>query len=186
MSALAERLAAARIVLTDGGIETRLIYEYHRPLPDFASFLPLFDPQGRPAIEALYAGYMAVAAEFPFLMQIGTPTWRAHPEGLARQGFTAPDDLRRVNAEAVVLLRDLRRTMALEERVIIAGVIGPRRDGYDPAGAPDARPIMRARPQSSPASTSTCRMRRPSRAPRSSSASRAPWRRPACPMRWRR
>lgn len=30
-------------------------------------------------------------------MQIGTPTWRAHPECLNRLGFAAPGDVERVN-----------------------------------------------------------------------------------------
>src|SRR5258708_2799342 len=55
---------------------------------------------------------MEVATDHDLPMQIGTPTWRAHPEGLARQGFAAAGDLARGN--------------------------GPRRDGYDPHGAPDA------------------------------------------------
>ena len=101
MARFADRLKAAPVMLTDGGIETRLIYEFHRPLPDFASFLPLFDPEGRAALAAIYRSYMKVAAEHDLPMQIGTPTWRAHPEGLARQGFAAAGDLARVNGEAV-------------------------------------------------------------------------------------
>jgi S-methylmethionine-dependent homocysteine/selenocysteine methylase len=128
----------APVMLTDGGIETRLIYQDHLTLPDFASFLPLFDPSGRRAIEALYRSYFAIAADTGLPMQIGTPTWRAHPEGLARQGFTAPGDLHRVNAAAVALLRDLRQAFGLQGQVFIAGVMGPRRDGYDPHNAPDA------------------------------------------------
>ena len=138
MARFADRLKAAPVMLTDGGIETRLIYEFNRPLPDFASFLPLFDREGRRALTAIYRSYMEVAADHDLPMQIGTPTWRAHPEGLARQGFAAAGDLARVNGEAVTFLKDIRRDLGLEDQVFIAGVIGPRRDGYDPTGAPDA------------------------------------------------
>ena len=41
-------------------------------------------------------------------------------------------------AEAVALLQDMRRALGLTDSVFIAGVIGPRRDGYDPRGAPRA------------------------------------------------
>ena len=112
-------------MLTDGGIETRLIYEFHRPLPDFASFPPLFDPAGRAALAAIYRSYMKVAAEHDLPMQIGTPTWRAHPEGLARQGFAAAGDLARVNGEAVAFLQDVR-DLGLLDKAFIAGVIGPQ------------------------------------------------------------
>jgi hypothetical protein len=37
MARLADRLKAAPVLPTDGGIETRLIYEFPRSLPDFAS-----------------------------------------------------------------------------------------------------------------------------------------------------
>ena len=53
MASFADRLKAAPVMLTDGGIETRLIYEFNRPLPDFASFLPLFDREGRRALAAI-------------------------------------------------------------------------------------------------------------------------------------
>ena len=138
MARFADRLKAAPFMLTDGGIETRLIYEFHRPLPDFASFLPLFDPEGRAALTAIYRSYMEIAADHELPMQIGTPTWRAHPEGLARQGFGATGDLARVNGEAVTFLKDMRRDLGLLDEVFIAGVIGPRRDGYDATGAPNA------------------------------------------------
>jgi S-methylmethionine-dependent homocysteine/selenocysteine methylase len=133
-----EAVRQAPVMLTDGGVETRLIYQDHLKLPDFASFLPLFDPTARPMLAALYRGYLDIARDTGLPMQVGTPTWRAHPEGLARQGFTAAGDLHRVNAAAVTLLKDLRQAGALQGLVFIAGVMGPRRDGYDPANAPDA------------------------------------------------
>lgn len=138
MSRFADRLKTAPVMLADGGIETRLIYEFHRPLPDFASFPALFDAEGRAALTAIYRSYMAVAADHDLPMQIGTPTWRAHPEGLARQGFGDASDLARVNGAAAAFLKDMRRDLGLEDKVFIAGVIGPRRDGYDPGAAPDA------------------------------------------------
>ena len=138
MSRFADRLKAAPVMLTDGGIETRLIYEFHLALPDFGSFLPHFDIEGRAALDTIYRSYMKVAAEHDLPMQVGTPTWRAHPEGLVRQGFPAVGDLARVNGEAVAFLKDMRGDLGLEDKVFIAGVIGPRHDGYDPSGAPDA------------------------------------------------
>ncbi|SJZ95414.1 homocysteine S-methyltransferase [Enhydrobacter aerosaccus] len=138
MSRFADRLRTAPVLLADGGIETRLIYEFHRPLPDFASFLPLFTPDGRADLTAIYRSYMQVALDYDLPMQVGTPTWRAHPEGLARQGFSAPEDVDRVNGEAAAFLRDLRGELGAEDKIFIAGVVGPRRDGYDPHGAPDA------------------------------------------------
>ena len=129
---------SAPVMLTDGGIETRLIYEDRLDLPEFASFLPLVRPGERRTLEAIYDSYLAVAAESGLPMQLGTPTWRAHPECLARLGFGAPGDLARINGAAVALLQERRRMAGLEGSAWIAGVMGPRRDGYAPADAPDA------------------------------------------------
>lgn len=135
---LADLLSSASVILADGGIETRLKYEFGIPLPEFASFLPLFDEAQRPALEAIYRSYIAIAVEFRRTMQVGTPTWRAHPECLKRLGFKKPEDLHRVNAQAVALLQTLKSDGAAHDLVVIAGVIGPRRDGYDPHNAPSA------------------------------------------------
>ncbi|MGF7162328.1 S-methylmethionine-dependent homocysteine/selenocysteine methylase [Rhodoligotrophos appendicifer] len=98
--------------------------------------MPLVRPGQRWALEAIYRSYLEIAAETQLPMQLGTPTWRAHPDCLARLGFGHADDLARINGAAVRLLHDLRRDMGLEYLIAIAGVIGPRRDGYDPAEAP--------------------------------------------------
>lgn len=134
----AERLKSEPVFLAEGAIGTRLIYEFKREMPDFAEFIHLYDPAGRADLIAIYRSYMEIAAEYDLPMLVSAITWRAHPEGLARQGFDAPGDLARVNGDAVAIIRDLRRELRLEHNIYIAGVIGPRFDGYDPAGAPDA------------------------------------------------
>jgi homocysteine S-methyltransferase len=133
-----ERVKAAPAILTEGAIVTRLVYEFGLSVPDSASFVHLFQDRGRSALTAVYQSYMAIAAQYNIPMQVGTATWRAHPDGLVKQGFVAPSDLKTVNEEAVVFLQDLRRALKLEGTVYIAGVIGPRVDGYDAAGAPGA------------------------------------------------
>jgi S-methylmethionine-dependent homocysteine/selenocysteine methylase len=134
----AERVRTAAPILTEGAIVTRLVYEFGLAVPDSASFVHLFRDDGRRALTAVYTGYMKIAAEYGLPMLVGTATWRAHPDGLLKQGFSAPDDLQRVNTEAVVFLRNLRNALGLDELIYVGGVIGPRRDGYDARGAPDA------------------------------------------------
>ena len=133
-----ERVSTATAILTEGAIVTRLVYEFGLSVPDSASFVHLFQDDGRRALRAVYESYMTIAAQYGIPMQVGTATWRAHSDGLVKQGWIAPGDLRTVNREAVVFLQDLRRSLKLEGTVYIAGVIGPRVDGYDSAGAPNA------------------------------------------------
>jgi S-methylmethionine-dependent homocysteine/selenocysteine methylase len=115
------------LILTDGGIETRIIYEFGRPLPDFTAFTLLDDPEGRRILETIYRSYLEVAVSSSLPIQLGTPTWRASSKWGA--------DVERINEDAVLFLRELAADAAV--RVIIAGVIGPSSDGYDPAAALD-------------------------------------------------
>ncbi len=128
------------LVLADGGIETRIIYEFHRPLRDFCAFELLDDTEGRAILTQIYRSYAEVAARFDLPIQLGTPTWRA-----SRNWTT---DVIRYNREAVALIRDvIAQTGA---RAIIAGVIGPATDGYDPThglGAAEAETYHREQAQ---------------------------------------
>jgi homocysteine S-methyltransferase len=133
-----ERLQSSPVILTQGAILTRLKYEFQLPTPNSATFVHLFNPAGREAFNEIYRGYMQIASDHNLPMLVKTPTWRAHGDSLVREGFIAPDDLARVNGEAVAFLRDLRQDMQLEDSIYIAGEIGPMIDGYDASGAPDA------------------------------------------------
>ena len=52
-----------RIFLTDGGIETTLIYHEGLELPDFAAFVLLDDADGRAALQRYYEPYVAIARD---------------------------------------------------------------------------------------------------------------------------
>ena len=109
------------ITLTDGGIETRIIYEFKHPIGDFESFELLEDESGRNILGQIYQSYADVAVRYGLPIQLGTPTWRA-----SRKWTSA---VMRVNAEAVELLREVAHRAA-GTRIILAGVIGPASDGY--------------------------------------------------------
>ena len=131
-------VAEAPVILTDGGIETRIMFETDIPLdrPSGAAAL-LDDRRGRRALEDIYAGYLDAADGLPII--IGTPTFRAQPDRLAASGRTEADAVDQVNAAAVAMhraLRDARPDAA--DRIFIAGVIGPKGDAFIAAEAPDA------------------------------------------------
>jgi S-methylmethionine-dependent homocysteine/selenocysteine methylase len=109
------------VTLTDGGIETRIIYEFKRPIGDFEAYQLLADEAGRDILRRIYQSYGQVAARYGLPIQLGTPTWRAS------RRWTK--DVGRVNAAAVELLRAVRQRFA-DVQIILAGVIGPASDGY--------------------------------------------------------
>ncbi len=123
--------------VTDGGLETDLIFNHGVDLPDFAAFPLLEDEGGRALLSQYYAGYAAVARAAGAALLLETPTWRANPDWGARLGYDAAA-LARVNAASVAFLRGVAAEHAAAvARVEFAGVVGPRGDGYVPGAAVD-------------------------------------------------
>ena len=109
------------ITLTDGGLETRIIYEFKRQIGDFEAYKLLEDEAGRGILRRIYQGYAQVAVRYGLPIQLGTPTWRASRKWTK--------DVGSVNAAAVELLRAVRQQFS-GVKIILAGVIGPASDGY--------------------------------------------------------
>lgn len=118
------------IFLTDGGIETTLIFHHGIDLPHFASFVLLGDEAGVSALRRYYRSYLDIAAGAGTGFVLETPTWRANADWGARLGYDAAS-LNRVNRDAVEFLEELRaRYAGRTGPIVISGNIGPRGDGY--------------------------------------------------------
>ena len=118
----------ADVFLTDGGIETTLIFDDGFDLPDFAAFVLLDDEAGRAAMVRYYESYVATALRDEVGIVLETATWRANADW--SQGLT-PEQLAEVNRDAVDLLVDVRRRLETPATpIVISGCIGPRGDGY--------------------------------------------------------
>jgi len=115
--------------ITDGGMETTLIFNEGIALPDFASFILLEDPTGVDVLRAYYTSYLEIAAQHGVGIVLDTPTWRANPDWGDRLGYSAAE-LADVDRRGVALLEELRATADGVTHVIISGCIGPRGDGY--------------------------------------------------------
>ena len=116
--------------VTDGGLETDLVFHRGRDLPDFAAFPLLDEPTGVELLTGYYRQYVAVAAAAGAGCVLETPTWRANPDWGTRLGYDAAG-LDRVNRAAVDLVR---RVADGRVPARISGVVGPRGDGYVAAG----------------------------------------------------
>lgn len=131
--------------VTDGGLETDLIFHRGLDLPDFASF-PLLDAEeGRAVLTDYYRAYAEVAARAGAGLLLETPTWRANTDWGSRLGYDA-EALRRVNSDAVRFLRGLAGGVDVAE-VLVVGVLGPRGDGYLPGDLDADRYADYHRPQ---------------------------------------
>jgi S-methylmethionine-dependent homocysteine/selenocysteine methylase len=58
------------ITLTDGGIETRIIYEFKHAIGDFESFELLEDESGRNILGQIYQSYADVAVRYALPIQL--------------------------------------------------------------------------------------------------------------------
>ncbi len=117
----------ADLFLTDGGLETTLVFIDGIDLPDFAAFPLLDSDAGRATLAGYYAPYLDLAEQMDVGIVLDTPTWRANPDWGARRGYDAAD-LEQVNRRSVGFVMGLVGERRLT--VVPNGVVGPRGDGY--------------------------------------------------------
>lgn len=119
--------------LTDGGIETTLIFHERFELPYFAAFHLLKDQAGCEALRKYFRTYAALAKRYEKGLILESPTWRANPDWGSKLGYPT-EALAEANRKAIDLLREIRDECETEKTpMIISGCIGPRGDGYVPA-----------------------------------------------------
>jgi S-methylmethionine-dependent homocysteine/selenocysteine methylase len=124
--------------VTDGGLETDLIFHQGADLPEFAAYPLVRSDEGRGLLRDYYAGYARVAERAGRGLRLETPTWRANPDWAALLGDDATA-LADANRAAV----DLMRTIAEEwggrlAGTRVVGTVGPRGDGYAAGSASSA------------------------------------------------
>lgn len=121
-----------RIFLTDGGLETDMIFNRKMELPFFAAIDLLGSAAGRQALDRYFREYLELARTHGAGLVLESPTWRASQDWAEALGLT-PQELDGRNAEAIRLLHALRlEYWPLGVASVISGCIGPRGDGYDP------------------------------------------------------
>ena len=120
-----------QLFLTDGGLETTLVFHEGWDLPSFEAFVLLDSDRGRQALSSYLDRYvpMAIAAGAGFILE--SPTWRANPDWAEKLGY-GREALARVNRDAIDFLIEIRaRYETQTSPMVISGCIGPRGDGYD-------------------------------------------------------
>lgn len=120
--------------VTDGGLETDLIFHHGLDLPLFAAFPLVRSVEGRAHLKRYFDSYATIAAAAQTGLLLETPTWRASADWATRLGWSA-SDVAAANVEAVELLagwgRDYREGNGVQD-VLVVGMVGPRGDGYAP------------------------------------------------------
>lgn len=119
-----------RIFLTDGGLETTMVFHEGIELPHFAAFVLLDSEAGRQALVRYYEAYLAVARERGTGFVLDSPTWRASSDWADKLGYSTAA-LKSINIRSIAFLEELRaRWEQPNAPCIVNGAIGPRGDGY--------------------------------------------------------
>ena len=118
--------------MTDGGLETTLIFHDGFDLPEFAAVDLLRSEEGTEALRSYYARYAELARELGVGFVLESPTWRASPAWAARLGYSVAE-LDALNRASIALMEEIReRYESPETPFVISGCIGPQGDGYAP------------------------------------------------------
>ena len=119
-------------ILTDGGLETVMIFHEGVELPYFASFDLLRSEEGRARLRAYFDPYIEIARRERVGLLLESTTWRASADWGAKLGL---DDagLAAINRQAIAFLEEVRAANETPEvPMVISACIGPRGDGYAP------------------------------------------------------
>lgn len=122
----------ADLFLTDGGLETSLIFLDGVELPYFAAFHLLKDSEGRNRLKNYYRRYLRIAKDFQTHFILDSPTWRANPDWIEKLHYPK-EAVYEINESAIGLIKELQKEYeGAISNIIINGCIGPRGDGYHP------------------------------------------------------
>ena len=122
-----------QLFLTDGGMETTLIFHKGLELNEFSSFELLKTPEGCQTLKEYFDDYLNIAKRYDRGFILEAPTWRANPDWGTRLGYSAKQ-LAAINQKAIEFLEGIRGEYETERTpMVISGCLGPRGDGYDPS-----------------------------------------------------
>lgn len=131
------QLAGDQMFVTDGGLETDLVFHHGIELPCFAAFPLVEGPATRDVLRRYYAGYLDIAREHGTGFVVESPTWRANPDWAERLGFS-PERLDAVNLAAMELAEEVRAAAAADGiTAVTSGCIGPREQAMTATEAED-------------------------------------------------
>ena len=124
---------SSKTFMTDGGLETDLIFNKGLDLPEFAAFDLLKSSEGKQILRNYFEDYLVIAKKKCQGFVLEAPTYRANPDWVVKIGYTV-DDLQVIHNTAIDELEGLRNEFENDNfKVPISVCIGPRGDGYVPS-----------------------------------------------------
>ena len=118
--------------ITDGGIETVLLFQQGIELPCFAAFDVLKNEEHCAWLRQYFLDFIDLASHYQTGLILEAITWRASKDWATQIGYSE-NELNHFIHKAVRLLEDVRNESTHRDiDLVISGCIGPRGDGYSP------------------------------------------------------
>jgi len=116
--------------ITDGGLETTLVFHEKLDLPCFAAFTLMETEDGRETLRRYFHDYAQLSRNHEAGFILESPTWRSNPDWGRELGYNE-SGLARINRESIGMMHTLREQYETPSSpFVISGCIGPRGDGY--------------------------------------------------------
>ncbi|WP_299483696.1 homocysteine S-methyltransferase family protein [uncultured Roseibium sp.] len=123
---------AERFFLSDGGLETHLIFDKGYDLPCFSAAVLLDSEQGRRDLVAYYERFLEIARQSGRGFVLDAPTWRAGVAWAGPLGLSVAKVLQ-TNERAVRFVSGIRERHETEALpILVNGLVGPSGDAYAP------------------------------------------------------
>jgi len=124
-----------QMFLTDGGLETTLIFLQGIELPEFAAISLMDNPEGLQIAKDYFQTYLQMAQRFERGFILESVTWRGDSDWAEPLGYSQ-QQLEELNRKAIRMLHDLRVEYETNKTpIVISGCLGPRGDAYDASEA---------------------------------------------------
>lgn len=125
-------MKSERFYLSDGGLETYMVFEKGFDLPCFSAAVLLDSDEGRLALVAYFERFIGIARTSGRGFILDAPTWRAGAAWSKPMGQSIEETME-VNARAVLFAQQVRDAYDTPDSpILINGLVGPAGDAYAP------------------------------------------------------
>ncbi len=129
---LTKFLKSDRFYLTDGGLETFMVFDKGYDLPCFSAAVLLETEGGRAELSAYFDRFIGLAKADERGYVLDVPTWRSGMAWAEALGKSALEQMQ-VNTEAVRFVEAIRAQQETEAcPILLNGLVGPAGDAYAP------------------------------------------------------
>ena len=120
------------LFITDGGIETTMVFHENLDMPEFAAFTLLDSPQGVEALTRYFHTHCKIAVSHRVGFILEAITWRASLDWASKLGYPkqALDEIIHRSVDFLLPFREQYEND--QTKIVISGCLGPRGDGYVP------------------------------------------------------